>query len=1031
MTKLNLLVSAIFAGTCAASNFLTHTNTKTGRKSQVPYHEYSSPSPMNGMNRPELIDYNPVADPKAVVVSSDGQARFTVLTDRIIRMERLGNGSSVFEDRSTIAIMNRNLPVPVFTQNTVGNVLTIQTAKVKLTYTLGAPTFTSNTLNVISVDPTSAFTSWSFGQPFPGNLLGTIRGLDGQDQTPLNCTTNSGIDDNGEYNHCEWGMVSRDGWVVYDDTINFALDANDWWSTDSGTPRQCLAQQAGTDVVNPTNSMNFPSGTTVASPEDCCNACLSDPTCRSGYVFDTSAGDSPNCWPLSGHTGIKSAQNRIFSNMKSPQGNADGMDLYGFFHGHDYFGALNEFVQISGRAVLTPRYTSGIWWSRWYDIGNFDTRKIVDDYRSRSIPLDTFVIDMDWHKKNDWSGFTFDQHLFPNPADSMKMLKAYGLGITLNIHDASGINIWEDRFVDLITNLGLPANSTVVPMNLVNATVAYAVEDIVIGDLIYNQSVDFMWIDWQQGNFNGGVAGGKQNPTIWLNHLRCTDRHRIGDTNRGLVLARWGGLGGHRYQVGFSGDVNGLTWANMAYQPYFSATAANVGHPFWSHDIEGPPSDEELYTRWIQIGAFSGVMRSHDRGMSAGGCANDKSGFSCSIVEPWNVPQAPGVFNMEANRLALRMREELVPYIYNGHRSAFETGVGIIIPMYYFFPELDDAYLMDAAANNVQYMFGPSILFSPVVTQADATGLASKSTWLPPGTWYDVQSGSLTTVTTNSYYVTKGYTLTEIPQFYVAGAVIPFVPLESLEIIGLASKQYTFLGFKVVPGGTSGSVQVYEDDGVSTAYLTNNAYAKTSASYTSTASSLAFTISTNGSYPELPNSRAYRIQLLNGVPLSSVTVNGVNVPYNRYGEIAAKGKVPATHQWFYDFNVVQGLSAVIDLVGMSTASPVNVAITYDPSAPSAAAMSGVFGATYHAVLAKGNTDLDRSTPGSNDPTPAALSQLSSVGDLLCYQAGADPQGFAATIASIPGMFANATAETAANKSPRAVYASALLKFAMV
>jgi alpha-glucosidase (family GH31 glycosyl hydrolase) len=146
--------------------------------------------------------------------------------------------------------------------------------------------------------------------------------------------------------------------------------------------------------------------------------------------------------------------------------------------------------------------------------------------------------------------------------------------------------------------------------------------------------------------------------------------------------------------VGFSGDVNGLTWQTWPTNPIFSATAANVGHPFWSHDIEGPPSDEELYTRWIQIGAFSGVMRSHDRGMSAGGCANDKSGFSCSIVEPWNVPQAPGVFNMEANRLALRMREELVPYIYNGHRSAFETGVGIIIPMYYFFPELDDAYLM-------------------------------------------------------------------------------------------------------------------------------------------------------------------------------------------------------------------------------------------------------------------------------------------------------------------------------------------------
>ncbi len=72
-------------------------------------------------------------------------------------------------------------------------------------------------------------------------------------------------------------------------------------------------------------------------------------------------------------------------------------------------------------------------------------------------------------------------------------------------------------------------------------------------------------------------------------------------------------------QVGFSGDVAMLTWNNMAYQPYFSATAANVGHAFISHDIEGPAWDPELYTRWLQIGSFSGVMRSHDRGARARG----------------------------------------------------------------------------------------------------------------------------------------------------------------------------------------------------------------------------------------------------------------------------------------------------------------------------------------------------------------------------------------------------------------------------
>jgi len=103
---------------------------------------------------------------------------------------------------------------------------------------------------------------------------------------------------------------------------------------------------------------------------------------------------------------------------------------------------------------------------------------------------------MDWHRKNDWSGFTFDEHLFPYAADSMAYLKRKGLAITLNIHDASGVNNWEALFPTLQSYLGLPANATKVPFNLVNATVAYAVEDIVLGDLVYNKSIDFWWIDW-------------------------------------------------------------------------------------------------------------------------------------------------------------------------------------------------------------------------------------------------------------------------------------------------------------------------------------------------------------------------------------------------------------------------------------------------------------------------------------------------------------------------------------------------------
>ena len=40
--------------------------------------------------------------------------------------------------------------------------------------------------------------------------------------------------------------------------------------------------------------------------------------------------------------------------------------------------------------------------------------------------------------------------------------------------------------------------------------------------------------------------------------------------------------------MGFSGDVKDVNWRTLGYQPYFTATAANVAFSHWSHDIVGP-----------------------------------------------------------------------------------------------------------------------------------------------------------------------------------------------------------------------------------------------------------------------------------------------------------------------------------------------------------------------------------------------------------------------------------------------------------
>lgn len=86
---------------------------------------------------------------------------------------------------------------------------------------------------------------------------------------------------------------------------------------------------------------------------------------------------------------------------------------------------------------------------------------------------------------------------------------------------------------------------------------------------------------------------------------------------RPMIYHRWGGIGSHRYQIGFSGDCY-ATWKVLGYLPYFTTTASNVGYGYWGHDIGGhmqprgvSETDPELYTRWLQSGVFTPIYKTH------------------------------------------------------------------------------------------------------------------------------------------------------------------------------------------------------------------------------------------------------------------------------------------------------------------------------------------------------------------------------------------------------------------------------------
>jgi hypothetical protein len=144
----------------------------------------------------ELLPYNPVANPAAVVVV--GNARFTVLTSRVIRCEYDVRGR--FESRPSLAVLNRALPVPRYTVAQLGStLLQLNTSSLRLTYALGQP-FSPRSLSI-----SGANFSWHYGDVDAHNLFGTVRSLDNLPDISLNCSTIADKKVHDESLHCRYG----------------------------------------------------------------------------------------------------------------------------------------------------------------------------------------------------------------------------------------------------------------------------------------------------------------------------------------------------------------------------------------------------------------------------------------------------------------------------------------------------------------------------------------------------------------------------------------------------------------------------------------------------------------------------------------------------------------------------------------------------------------------------------------------------------------------------------------------------------
>ena len=196
--------------------------------------------------------------------------------------------------------------------------------------------------------------------------------------------------------------------------------------------------------------------------------------------------------------------------------------------------------------------------------------------------------------------------------------------------------------------------------------------------------------------------------------------------------------------------------------------------------------DDELTTRWIQFGVFSPIMRLH----SSNSLFNGK--------EPWR-------YNLVSERIMkryLKLRHEMIPYLYTMNYYANKIDQPLIRPMYYLEPEQKEAYEVSN-----EYYFGTELIACPITKPMDKkAGAASFQAWIPEGDWFDFFDGM-------RYHGGRVLTLyrglENIPVLAKAGAIIP---MADLDIFTNSVDNPEAMIVKIFPGKDN-CFTMYEDEG--------------------------------------------------------------------------------------------------------------------------------------------------------------------------------------------------------------------------
>lgn len=574
-----------------------------------------------------------------------------------------------------------------------------------------------------------------------------------------------------------------------------------------------------------------------------------------------------------------------------------GVD-YWFMAEKDVAALTRTFATLTGKLELPPRWALGYQQSRYSYETQDEVMELAKTFREKKLPADVIYLDIGFMDQN--KAFTYNPENFPDPKTMLADLKKMGFKVITIIDpgmavdddypvfasgDKAGVFIKDSQGKLVVgrvwpglcafPDFGLPATQawwTDQYRGLLDLGIDAIWNDMDEPSVFSEAHKTLPW-DARTWDFGQNSLTAKTHNVYGLEMAKATltALNTLRPTLRPFLLNRAGYVGNQRYGAVWTGD-NTSNWDHLALNLTMVLSLGLSGLPLTGADVGGykDSPDQELFTRWMQLGALLPFYRNHTQN-------------GTEPQEPWQF----GEDYLPYIKAAMDLRYELLPYFYDLTVQASRTGEPLVRPLFY-------SYAQDKKVWEIEdeFLIGEDLLAAPVLKQ----GQGERTVYFPAGqVWFDWYTGK-------EYVGGKSYNL-EAPLervllFARGGGVIPTQEVEDF----VGQKASNPVELRIYPGG-SGSHALIRDDGVTKAYKQGD-FLETRWTYTAQGRDMTVTVANvNKALTYRPKDKYVLVRLPNVKRPQAVLVDGK--PVTLYGDSGGVTESDKSAAWYeHDYSLL-------------------------------------------------------------------------------------------------------------------------------